>query len=69
MKTLNFNSDTVTVEITEFELVTLSALVERGLTGLNQRREDNDGIYQAIHRVAGEFRALGGHFELVNPAA
>ena len=69
MRTVDFNADNVVVELTEFEITTLSALIERGLFGVAHRADDSDGIYPAIHRVAGEFRALGGHFELMNPAA
>ena len=70
MRTTCLTEDRVTVELTEFELTALVALVERGQDGVSLDR--NSGHYemrQTIHTVANEFRSLLGHFELAVQAA
>ncbi len=66
MKTRAMAQESVTVELTEFELTALAALVERGqmLVGLDD--EEQQEIRRAIHSIADEFRSLLGHFELTS---
>ena len=68
VKTRALAEESVTVELTEFELTALVALVERGQKGLRPRHGERE-IHRAIHKVATEFRSLLGHFELTNSAA
>lgn len=60
----NRNGTLVTLELSEFELTTLVALVEEG----RQRLQGNPGL-TALHQVmtatADEFCSLLGHLELV----
>ena len=64
MKTMQFNKESVTVEFTEFELMALAALVERGQQGIEVEPGDYACIRTAINQVADEFRSLLGHFEI-----
>ena len=64
MKTTALTDDTVTIELTEFEVTALVALVERAQRTVILAEGDRHGIRAAIHRVADEFRSLLGHFEL-----
>ena len=64
MKTTRLAEDTVTIELTEFELTALAALVERAQNTVTLEQGDRHGIRAAIHAVADEFRSLLGHFEL-----
>jgi hypothetical protein len=64
VKTTRLAEDTVTVELTEFEMTALAALVERAQKTVTLQQGDRDGIRGAIHAVADEFRSLLGHFEL-----
>ena len=67
MRTIEIGPDTVSVQITEFEMMALAALVERGQGGLSVNEQDSSCIGLAIDRIALEFRSLLGHFELVEP--
>jgi hypothetical protein len=69
MKTLEIGADTVSVRLTEFEMMVLAALVERGQRDVSVDAQDNAGIGQSINQVAMEFRSLLGHFELVDAEA
>ena len=69
MKTTQLATEHITVELTEFELTALAALVERGQIGVSPEQGAELEIHQAIHRVADEFRSLLGHFELVDSVA
>ena len=64
MKTTDLNTENVTVEFTEFELMALAALVERGQAGVEEASGDYVGIRTAITTVADEFRSLPDHFDL-----
>ena len=66
MRTIELASDTVCVEFTEFELMALAALVERGQEDVNVQPDDDGCIGLAINRTATEFRSLLGHFELMD---
>ena len=66
MRTIEVGADTVTVEFTEFELMALAALVERGQEDVAVTEGDSACIGLAITRVAKEFRSLLGHFELAS---
>ncbi len=63
MKTATFHQDSITVELTEFEMTALVALVERGQEGVESEPGDYACIRTAINEVADEFRSLLGHFE------
>ena len=63
MRTIDFSGDSVSVELTEFELMALAALVERGQEDITIT-DDIACIGLAINRVAQEFRSLLGHLEL-----
>ena len=65
MRTLEIDRDTVSVQVTEFELMALAALVERGQGDLSVNEQDSSCIGLAIERIAMEFRSLLAHFELV----
>lgn len=69
MKTTHLAAERITVELTEFELTALAALVELGQTGVSPEHGRELEIHRAIHGVAREFRSLLGHFELVDWAA
>ena len=69
MKTTHLAPERVTVELTEFELTALVALVERGQVGVSPEQGGELEIHRAIHKVADEFKSLLGHFELVDWAA
>lgn len=64
MKTTGLTDDTVTIEMTEFEVTALAALVERAQRTVSLDDSDSHGIRAAIHAVADEFRSVLGHFEL-----
>ena len=64
LKITNLNTDKVTVEFTEFELMALTALVERGQTGVEEAEGDYACIRSVINTVADEFRSLPDHFDL-----
>jgi hypothetical protein len=64
MRTLEIGADTVAVELTEFELMALAALVERSQEDVEITESDSSCIGLAINRVATEFRSLLGHFAL-----
>jgi hypothetical protein len=64
MKTIELDSDAVSVELTEFELMTLAVLVEKGQLHVTVNHTDNYCIGQAINGVADEFKSLLGHFSL-----
>ena len=66
MKTRTLAEESVTVELTEFELTALVALVERGQNLVTRHGGHGEEIRQAIHDVADEFRSLLGHFELTS---
>ena len=66
MRTLEIGADTVRVEFTEFEMVVLAALVERGQVDVEVIESDSDSIGLAVIQVATEFRSLLGHFELLS---
>ena len=65
---MQFSTESVTVEFTEFELMALAALVERGQQGVlleeTKTPGDSSCIRIAINEVADEFRSLLGHFEI-----
>ena len=69
MKTTHLAAEHITVELTEFELTALAALVERAQRSIAGQQGKDLEIHEAINRVADEFRALLGHFELVDCAA
>ena len=71
MKTRSLEPEHITVELTEFEVTALAALIERGqqMVPLEGCELKGQGIRHAIHSVANEFRSLLGHFELTVPAA
>ena len=69
MKTISLNEDQVSVELTEFEMMALAALVERGQEDVKVTENDSTCIGLAINRVATEFRSLLGHFELLSADA
>ena len=69
MRTLEMGADTVSVELTEFEMMALAALVERGQEDVKVTENDGACIGLAINRVATEFRSLLGHFELLSADA
>jgi hypothetical protein len=64
MRTIELSNATVCVEFTEFELMALAALVERGQEDVSVQADDTACIGLAINRTATEFRSLLGHFEL-----
>ena len=64
MRTIEIAADTVSVEFTEFEMMALAALVERGQEDVSVTEDDVACIGLAINRTAAEFRSLLGHFEL-----
>jgi hypothetical protein len=64
VKTTDLSQDCVTIQFTEFELMTLAALVERGQAGVDASTGDYACIRSAINTVADEFKSLLGHFEL-----
>ena len=64
MKTIAIASEAVTVQITEFEMTALVALVERGIAGVDVGSGDAACIRAAIVGIAEEFADLMGHFEL-----
>jgi hypothetical protein len=64
MRTLDIGDETVCVEITEFEMMALAALVERGQEDVSLGGGDVACIGTAINAVATEFRSLLGHFDL-----
>jgi hypothetical protein len=64
LKTTSLSKDNVAVEFTEFELMALAALVERGQVGVEVGADDSACIRTAINGVADEFKSLLGHFEL-----
>ena len=66
MKTRALAEECITVELTEFELTALVALVERGQNLVGRDSGKGREIRQAIHEVADEFRTLLGHFELTS---
>jgi hypothetical protein len=59
----------IAVEMTEFELTALVALVERAQQLVGLTPGSNSEIREAIHNVADEFKSLLGHFELLDRAA
>jgi hypothetical protein len=64
MKTIAIAADAVTVQISEFEMTALVALVQRGLSGVDVGSGDAACIRAAIVGIAEEFACLVGHFEL-----
>jgi len=66
MKTSHMNTDTLTVELTEFEVTALVALVERGMTGIEPLQNSEACIRKTILGVAREFNSMLGHFELTH---
>ena len=64
MKTIELSEESVTVELTEFEVMALAALVEQAQVALPAPGPEQGCIRDAINRVAGQFRSLLGHFEL-----
>jgi len=64
VKTKALATETITVELTEFEVTALAALVERGQLGIDLKEPDTTCIRTAISEVADEFKSLLGHFEL-----
>ena len=58
MKTTHLAAERITVELTEFELTALAALVERAQHSIRYERRGNFEIHEAIDRVANEFRSL-----------
>jgi len=54
----------VTLELNEFELTTLVALVEQGQQRLHGGREPRD-LHHSMSAIADEFRSLLGHLELL----
>ena len=68
MRTIEILTDQVSIELTEFEVMALAALVERGQQDVTVTEGDRACIGRAINRVAAEFRSLLGHFELVTEA-
>ncbi len=64
MRTIDFQADTVSVELTEFELMTLAALVEKGQLHVTISPTDQHCIGRTINTVADEFKSLLGHFSL-----
>lgn len=69
VKTTHLASERITIELTEFEMTALAALVERGQIGVSPEQGGELDIHRAIHRVSNEFRSLLGHFELADWAA
>jgi hypothetical protein len=64
VKTINMSEAYITVEFTEFELTALAALVEKAMAVVPEKEGDYACIYDAIHRVAEEFKSLLGHFAI-----
>ena len=56
----------VRLELSEFELTTLVALVEQGQQRLGGEPRQA-GLHEAMNRTANEFRSLLGHLELLSP--
>ena len=69
MRTLDLDSNSVSVQFTEFEMMALAALVERGQEDVSISKGDSACIGLAINQVANEFRSLLGHFELITSEA
>lgn len=69
MKTVQLIPEYITVEMTEFELTALVALVERAQQLLPLSPGGDADIFEAIHRVSDEFKSLLGHFALLDHAA
>ena len=65
MRTIELSNATVCVEFTEFELMALAALVERGQEDVSVQAGDAACIGLAINRIATEFRSLPRHFQRV----
>ena len=69
MKTLAIDSgpmgNTVAVELTEFELTALVALVEEGRERLT-RGDSRSSLHQRFEYIADEFSRLLAHFELLS---
>jgi hypothetical protein len=64
MKTIEFEADSVSLELTEFELMTLAALVDKGQLHVTMDHADSHCIGKTINGVANEFKSLLGHFSL-----
>ncbi len=64
MRTIELTTDTLSVQLTEFELMALAALVEKGQLHVTVKHADDDCIGKAINEVADEFKCLLGHFSL-----
>ena len=62
LKTLATGDDRLSVELSEFELTALAALVERGQHGLEATPGDESCIRSVIVGVAEEFKGLLDHF-------
>jgi hypothetical protein len=69
MKTLAIDAgpmgSTVSVELTEFELTALVALVEEGRERLT-RGDKRSSLHQRFEYIADEFSQLLAHFELLS---
>ena len=69
MKTVDWTRDKsgvlVTLQLNEFELTGLVALVEEGQRRLHGKPETKD-LHAEMHATADEFRSLLGHLELLS---
>ena len=64
MKTVDLKDNLVTLELTEFELTVLAALVEQGQQQLSGRNSGGTLLHSKMTQVASEFRSLLGHLDL-----
>ncbi len=69
MKTLNLKDNLVALELTEFELTVLVALVEQGQLKISGSEEGAALLHSKITQVASEFRSLLGHLDLNKESA
>ena len=64
MKTVDLKDNLVTLELTEFELTVLAALVEQGQLQLSGGNRGGTLLHSKMTQVASEFRSLLGHLDL-----
>jgi hypothetical protein len=64
MKTVELGDNLVTLELTEFELTVLAALVEQGQLQLSESNRGGTLLHSKMMQVASEFRSLLGHLDL-----
>lgn len=69
MKTLALSDGLVSLELTEFEMTVLCALVEQGQQRLQDCQEGGSILHSRMTQVATEFRSVLGHFDLTEERA